>query len=91
MCDCISTFSDNSVSDGAMYKKLGFVKEKDIAPDYKYLVKNSREHKFKYRKNRFKTDPELLYDPSFTEKQLADLNGLHRIWDCGKIKWCYYF
>ena len=87
----ITTISSNCLNENFLFRELGFIKEKDIAPDYKYLVKNSREHKFNYRKNRFKTDSELLYDPSLTEKQLADLNGLHRIWDCGKIKWCYYF
>lgn len=83
----ISTFSDNSVSDGESYSKLGFAKSKVIEEDYKYVVGKRRVHKANYRKSRFREDPTLKYDPSMTEKELAELNGIPRIWDCGKVKW----
>ena len=81
------TFSDNCYSDGSLYENNGFVIDKILSPDYKYVVNNQREHKFKYRIKRFKTDPELIYEDGLTEKQLAELNGLVRIWDAGKVKW----
>lgn len=83
----IITFSDNSVSDGGLYEKTGFIEGKKIPPDYMYLVKNERKHKFGYRLKRFREDPELIYEEGLTERQLAEINKLHRIWDAGKIRW----
>ena len=86
-CTKIVTFSDNQVSDGGLYEKLGFSKDKDLLPDYKYLVDEERVHKFNYRINRFKKDPHLTYKEGLTERELAELNGLERVWDCGKTRW----
>jgi DNA-directed RNA polymerase subunit RPC12/RpoP len=83
----VVTFSDNTVSDGGLYENTGFVAVKQLAPDYMYVVGNQRKHKFGYRLARFRNDPELQYVEGLTEKQLADLNGLARIWDAGKTKW----
>lgn len=80
------TFADRTVSDGGLYTGTGWVKEADIAPDYRYLVRNVREHKFGYRKDRFKNDPNLKYVEGYTEKQLAELNGLLRVYDAGKVR-----
>ena len=88
--DRIVTFADHCVSNGNLYEKLGFAYDGEIAPDYKYLVKGKRVHKFNYRKKRFREDPDLLYEDGLTEKQLANLNGLERIWDCGKTRYVLY-
>ena len=85
--DRIVTFADHCVSNGNLYEKLGFAYDGEIAPDYKYVVKGKRVHKFNYRKKRFREDPDLLYEDGLTEKQLAVLNGLERIWDCGKTRY----
>lgn len=82
------TFSDNCISEGGLYENNGFTLDKHIPADYMYLVKHyKREHKFKYRKVKFKNDPSLQYDENMTERQLASLNGMLRIYDAGKIKW----
>jgi len=44
-------------------------------------------HKFNYRLARFRTDSALIYKPGLTERELAALNKLHRIWDAGKVLW----
>ena len=85
----IITFADRGVSDGGLYEKAGFVKDGELAPDYMYRVGQKREHKFNYRKARFKKDPNLKYEEGLTEKQLADLNGLDRIYDAGKVRWVW--
>lgn len=85
----IITFADRGVSDGGLYEKSGFVKDGELAPDYMYRVGQKREHKFNYRKARFKKDPNLKYEEGLTEKQLADLNGLDRIYDAGKVRWVW--
>lgn len=81
------TFSDNCVSNGGLYENNGFTADKELPPDYTYLVKNERAHKFGYRLKRFSNDPKLQYEPGLTERELAALNGLHRVWDAGKIRW----
>lgn len=88
-CGCLEivTFSDRQVSNGELYRKLGFYREKELAPDYRYLVNGKRKHKFGYRLKRFINDPDLLYISGMTERELALLNGLERIWDCGKTRW----
>lgn len=82
----IITFADLQYSYGDLYEKTGWTLDATIPPDYKYLYKNKVHHKFNFRKKRFKTDPELIHDPSLTEAELAELNNIYRIWDCGKLR-----
>lgn len=35
--------------------------------------------------------PDLLFDENMTEKELAELNNIHRVWDCGKTKYVKRF
>lgn len=81
------TFADRSVSDGGLYENLGFEKDGELEPDYAYLVGRSRVHKFNYRKSRFKSDPKLKYESGLTEKELAELNNIPRVWDSGKVRY----
>ena len=83
----VVTFSDNEISDGELYRRAGFTRESELRPDYKYGVKGTRQHKFGYRLKRFRTDPELKYQDGLTERELAELNGLPRVWDSGKVRW----
>lgn len=82
----INSFSDNTYSDGGLYKTLGFDLETELKSDYKYLVSGKREHKANYRKSKIKQKFDI--DVSHhTEKELMNILGIHRIWDCGKKKW----
>lgn len=84
------TFADLDISDGNLYTKTGWSFIEELAPDYKYSKLGSvpkREHKFNYRLKRFKSDPTLKYEEGLTEKELAKLNKLYRIWDSGKKKY----
>lgn len=83
----IVTFSDHTVSNGGLYKTLGFRLDKELSPDYSYIVNGQRVHKFNYRKDRFKKDPALRFKEGLSESELADLNGLQRVWDSGKDRW----
>lgn len=85
----IVTFADHCVSDGDLYERTGFVNDGELAPDYTYLVRGRRVHKFNYRLARFERDPDLLYHPDLTERELADLNGLDRIYDAGKTRYVW--
>lgn len=86
----IVSFSDRDVSDGGLYTNNGFVQGGEINPDYKYVVNGRREHKFNFRKSRFKTDPALKFEGGLTERELAELNGLDRVYDAGKVRWICY-
>ena len=81
------TFSDHCVSDGGLYENNGFTADKELPPDYRYVVKGKRAHKFGYRLKRFKDDPALLWQDGLTERELAVLNKIPRIWDAGKTRW----
>lgn len=86
-CWSIETFSDNGISDGNLYLENGFKVVDFIKYDYQYVVNSKRVHKFNYRKSRFKYDDNLIYSEGKTEVELADMNGLKRIWDAGKVKY----
>lgn len=86
-CSQIATFADHQVSKGELYESLGFRFDKELPPDYKYLVGAERRHKFGYRLKRFETDPTLIFLPGKTEAELTEINGLERIWDCGKTRY----
>lgn len=83
----IYTFSDNCISRGQLYASNGFEMQSFVNPDYSYIVNGFRKHKFGYRKEKFKNDPNLKYKENLTEGELAELNGLIRVYDAGKIKW----
>lgn len=83
----IVTFSDNEISDGALYSSNGFVRDGDVPPDYRYFYKGRRRHKFGFRLKRFRTDAALTYVDGLTERELAELNGIPRCWDSGKVRW----
>lgn len=86
-CSCLVAFSDNDVSDGHSYATLGFRKDKELPPDYKYVYGAKRCHKSGFRLKRFRDDPNLEWCEGLTERELAELNNIPRIWDAGKIRW----
>lgn len=83
------TFADNEVSDGSLYEATGWVRDGVIRPDYRYLVGSQRVHKFNYRLARFRSDSALKYEEGLSERELAALNGLDRVWDSGKVRYRY--
>jgi hypothetical protein len=85
--DSFITFADHTISNGGLYENNGFQVDAYLPPDYMYVVKGERKHKFGYRLKRFRNDSELLWNESLTEKELAQLNNLPRIWDAGKTRY----
>lgn len=81
------TFADHTISDGGLYENNGFIVDKELPPDYMYVVNKERKHKFGYRLKRFQNDPNLLWEEGLTERELAALNSLPRIWDAGKTRY----
>ena len=84
------TFSANDVSDGDLYAKCGFVRAGESKPMYCYagrVTGNRRVGKSNFRRKRFRDDPNLVWDESWTEFRAARENGLWRIYDAGKVRW----
>lgn len=81
------TFADLEVSDGSLYERTGFIRDKELDPDYRYLFDGERRHKFGFRLKRFREDPDLLFEEGLSERELALLNGIERLWDTGKIRY----
>jgi very-short-patch-repair endonuclease/DNA-directed RNA polymerase subunit RPC12/RpoP len=81
----IISYADKRWSDGNLYNKLGFNLVGTTQPNYWYIVKNQRKHRFAYRKSELQ---KLLkqYDNNLSEWDNMQLNGYDRIWDCGSLK-----
>lgn len=82
----IVSFASEDISNGDLYTANGWTETEFLQPDYMYVVNGRRVHKFNYRKARFESDPKLLFEPGLTERELAELNGLLRVYDSGKRK-----
>ena len=84
------SFSSNDVSNGKMYLACGFKLDKELGADYRYFgafTNNIRLPKEGFQKKKFKNKSGLLFEEDLTERELAHLNELYRIHDCGKRRW----
>lgn len=85
----VVSYSDNDMFDGGMYEKLGFVKDSDVRPDYKYVVGNKRIHKSNFKKSNIaKFHPEV-YDENLSEREMCEKLGYYRIYNSGLTKWAW--
>ncbi|MEM4379313.1 MAG: NUMOD3 domain-containing DNA-binding protein [Thermoplasmatales archaeon] len=82
----IITWCDRRWSNGNGYLKSGWVPESIIPPDYFY-IKNGRF--FCSKQSRRK---KIVNTPNgMTEREHAKLDGLLRVYDCGKIRFIYKY
>lgn len=87
----IFTFCDLSRFDGKSYLRAGFKLDKTLEPDYRYLINDKREHKFNWRKKQIKNKYPNMYSENLTEKEMMEMLGFPRIWDCGKSRYVYVY
>lgn len=80
------SYSDIRIFDGGMYEKLGFKKISQSKPNYWYVVKDIRQHRFGFRKSILIKEG---YNKHLTEKQIMFDRKIYRIYDCGNIRWEY--
>lgn len=81
----IISYADRRWSDGNIYNVLGFNLVGETQPNYWYIVKNQRKHRFAYRKSELSKILKT-YDANLTEWENMQLNCYDRIWDCGNLK-----
>jgi len=75
----IYSYADLRISNGNLYKKLGFNLIKQNPPNYFYVWQTKRIHRFNLRKTL--SEPENI-----PEWRLRLDQGYYRIWDCGNLK-----
>lgn len=85
----IISYSDNDMFDGGMYEKIGFVKDSDVRPDYKYVVGNKRIHKASFKKSEISRKFPEVYDENLTEHEMCQKLGYYRIYNSGLTKWVW--
>jgi hypothetical protein len=78
----IISYADRRWSTGNLYDKLGFSYDHNSNPNYFYIINNSREHRFKYRKDMLIREG---FDKNKTEHEIMLERGIYRIYDCGTI------
>lgn len=79
------SWADYRLSNGNGYKQAGWVQEQLLPPDYFYYKHHQAITKQSRIKSVVKTPPDM------TEYEHAKLDGLERVWDCGKIRFRYKF
>lgn len=75
---------DNCFADSASFAACGFTVEGILPADFVYVRHGNRIDKSEYDVQRFRTDPKLVFVEGKTVAELADLNGLNRLWDAGR-------
>lgn len=82
----VYSYSDNTYSNGNLYKVLGFTLEHEYKAGYWYF---SPEKKKSYHRSNF-TKYKLVdqgFDQGLTESEIMYNRGFLRIWDCGNRTW----
>ena len=85
----VKTFLDRRWSHGDInvYDRMGFKMVDVLSPDYKYVVKSQRRHKFNFRKQILSKKYNLPL--TMSEKEMTEKLGFYRIWDCGLYKYVW--
>ncbi len=80
----IISYSDNLISNGNLYEKLGFNMDSISRPGYWYVIDGVREHRFNWRKSKL---VKLGFSPDKTEEDIMGEMGHYRIYNGGNRKW----
>ena len=79
----ITTYADRSISNGNLYKILGFNFIKKTKPNYYYVINKKRVHRFNFRKDILIKEG---YDKNKTEHEIMLERKIYRIYDAGNLK-----
>ena len=82
----IITYADRRYSSLStnVYEKTGFNFVNKGSPNYWYVKKLDRKHRFNFTKGKLIKDG---FDPLKTEWKIMQERGWDRIWDCGNLKY----
>jgi hypothetical protein len=80
----VISYSDNLISKGELYEKIGFNYIHTSEPGYWYVINKQRQHRFNWRKSKL---VKLGYDKDKTEWEIMNEMGYYRIFNAGNKKW----
>ena len=85
----VLSYSHNDHSDGGVYRANGFELVHTGTPGYSYWKSGwvSRKHRLQFSPSRMRTNDGMMYVEGATERELAELNNLYRVWDSGSSLW----
>ena len=81
----IITWSDEMITEGRVYEKMGFKVERQYGPDYFYWDLKSNSYRSKQSQKKSATG----CPKDKTERDWCYENSIYRIWDCGKKRWSF--
>jgi hypothetical protein len=81
----VTSYCDLRWGTGSLYSKLNFKLISATRPNYWYVVRNERKHRFTYTKQKL-LKLLNLEESELTEEVIAESLGLYRIYDCGHLK-----
>lgn len=85
--DVIESFACNDISNGNLYKKLGFI-EKQHNDSYWYIKGMRRYHRSTFTKAAIvKKGWKPVNDYTWTESEVMKEQGYYKIYDCGQTKY----
>lgn len=90
--DSIVSFSMNDISNGNLYKQLGFKSDEKITQSYWYIEPKTfkRYHRTSFTKQSIvKRGWRDKIDNTWTEKQVMEEMGYFCIYDSGQLKWVW--
>ena len=82
----VVSYADRSWSKGNLYEKLGFQFLHKTDPNYYYVIKDKRFHRFNFRKDKLVKEG---YDKNKTEHEIMLDKKIYRIYDSGSLKYIY--
>jgi len=82
----VISYANRDISKGNLYIKLGFSEIKKTDPNYYYIIKNKRVHRFNFRKNKL---VEQGYNKELSEHDIMIGRGIYRIYNSGSLKFEY--
>ena len=84
----ITTYADRSISQGKLYKILGFELQGKTEPNYYYIIDRKKYHRFNFRKDILIKQG---YDLNKTEHEIMLERKIYRIYDSGNLKYSFLF
>jgi len=86
--DTIISYSDKRWNTGEIYKVLGFTQLKDSQPNYWYVYRQTRKHRWNFTKQKLMKMLQIT-DDKYTEEEMAKILNLYRIYDCGHMRFVW--
>ena len=83
--ESVVSWSDNCISEGGVYKILGFDLKQEYPPSYFYY--DSDNHRYMTKQSQRKTNKNRTQGTTIVDWNNS--RGMYVIWDCGKKKWVY--